>query len=102
MSAAKEITVVARWQPAEGALGEVLAILAELRPQSLAEPGCLGYEVYRGVDAQHSLLLVERYADEAAIEAHRQSEHYQTLVVQRALPLLAHRQVELLQARPQG
>ena len=98
MSANQEITVIARWQPAEGALGEVLAILAELRPLSLAEAGCLGYEVYRSVDAAHSLLLVERYADQAAIELHRQSEHYQALVVQRALPLLASRQVELLRA----
>lgn len=98
MSAHQAITVIARWQPHDGALGEVLALLAELRPQSLAEPGCLGYEVYRGVDAPHQLLLVERYADQAAIEAHRQTAHYQTLVVQRALPLLANRQVELLHA----
>jgi hypothetical protein len=30
----------------------------------------------------------------------RSSEHYQALVVGRALPLLAARQVEVLQARP--
>ena len=90
------ITVVARWQPKEGALGEVLAILAELRPKSLAEPGCISYEVYRNVAPPHGLLLIERYSDQAAIEAHRQSEHYQSLVTGRALPLLAERNVELL------
>lgn len=93
------ITVVARWQPADGNLGEVLAILAEVRPQTLAEPGCLGYEIYRGVDAPHSLLLLEHYRDEAALEAHRQSAHYQSLVIGRAVPLLAARQVELLQPK---
>ena len=90
------ITVVARWQPADGQLGEVLAILAEVRPQTLAEPGCLGYEIYRGVDSPHSLLLLEHYRDEAALEAHRQSAHYQSLVVGRAVPLLAVREVQLL------
>ncbi|MBV7538056.1 antibiotic biosynthesis monooxygenase [Duganella sp. sic0402] len=93
------ITVVARWQPVDGKLGEVLAVLAEMRPKTLAEPGCLGYEIYRGIDSPHNLLLLEHYRDEAALEAHRQSEHYQSLVIGHALPLLADRQVELLQAR---
>ncbi|NYE62781.1 quinol monooxygenase YgiN [Duganella sp. 1224] len=93
------ITVVARWQPVDGKLGDVLALLAQVRPQTLAEPGCLGYEVYRGVDSPHSLLLLEHYRDAAALEAHRQSAHYQSLVVTRALPLLAAREVQLLEAR---
>ena len=98
MSTSGEITVVARWQPVSGAWEAVLAIVAELRPQSLAEPGCLGYEVYQGVDAPGSLLLLERYRDQAALDAHKQSPHYQALVVTRVLPLLAERRVELLQA----
>ncbi|MYM69662.1 antibiotic biosynthesis monooxygenase [Pseudoduganella sp. FT55W] len=99
MSAAGVITVVARWQPVEGKLGDVLALVAEMRPKSLAEAGCLGYEVYRGVDKPHTLLLLEHYLDEAALEAHRHSEHYQSLVIGKALPLLAERQVEILQPR---
>ena len=95
MSAAGEVTVVARWQLKDGALGEVLSILAQLRPMSLAEPGCLGYEVYQGVGAACNLLLLERYQNEAALDAHKQSQHYRTLVVERVLPLLAERQVEL-------
>jgi quinol monooxygenase YgiN len=99
MSAAGQITVVAQWKPIDNALDALLGIIAELRPKSLAEPGCLGYEVYRSLDEPQTLLLVERYRDEAAIEAHRQSEHYQSLVVGRVLPLLAERRVELLAAR---
>jgi len=98
MTTSAEITVVARWQAAEGALEAVLAIVAELGPQSRAEPGCLGYEVYQGVGAPGSLLLIERYRDQAALDAHKQSAHYQALVVARVLPLLADRRVELLRA----
>jgi quinol monooxygenase YgiN len=95
MSAPGQVTVAARWQVKPGRLGDVLAILAELEPASLAEPGCLAYEVYQGVDASGTLLLLERYRDEAALEAHKQSGHYQALVVGRVLPLLADRRVEI-------
>lgn len=95
------LVVTARWQVAGEHLGEVLAHLAGLRQASLAEPGCLGYEVFRAADeaATTQLLLLERYRDDAALEAHRQSPHYQALVVGRILPLLAGRQVEILRPR---
>lgn len=98
MSAPSQITVVARWQTTRGAVGEILAIVEELRPKSLAEPGCLGYEVYQSVDAPGGVLLLERYRDEAALEAHKQSEHYKTLVMARVLPLLTDRRVEFFRA----
>jgi len=98
MSAREEITVVARWQPAPGAMNDVLSILAELGPKSRAEAGCLGYEVFQGQGDAGQLLLIERYRDAAALDAHKQSAHYQELVVKRAIPLLANRKVELLRA----
>ncbi|MDY0744143.1 putative quinol monooxygenase [Paucibacter sp. R3-3] len=98
MSAASAITVLARWQMPEATVAEVLKLAATVRQQSLAEPGCLGYEVFRSIDEPGSLLLVERYRDEAAIEAHRQSLHYRELVAARIVPLLTSRQVELLRA----
>lgn len=98
MSAADAITVVARWQPAGNALDEVLSLAAEMRKRSLEEPGCLGYEIYRSPQAPDTVLLLERYRDAAALEAHKQSAHYQALVVGLVLPLLAERKVELLRA----
>jgi len=94
------ITVIARWRVKHGHLDDVLAHVAELRAASLDEPGCLDYAAFRSVDAGDELLLVERYRDAAAVEAHRQSPHYGALVVERILPLLADRRVELLQVRP--
>lgn len=98
MSTAGPITVVARWRAKAGTVDNVLALVAELRPPTLAEPGCLGYDVFRSTDTLGELLLVERYRDMPAIEAHRGSAHYQALVVQRILPLLSDRQVELLRS----
>lgn len=96
MSAARAITVVAHWQMPEAAMPEVLKLVAAARQHSLAEAGCLGYEVFRSIDDAGSLLLVERYRDDAAIDAHRQSLHYRELVAARIVPLLTSRQVELL------
>ncbi len=96
MSASTEIVVNARWQVNPAGLGEVLSLLPEVRAQTLAEPGCLGYEVFRSIDEPGHLLLVERYRDAAAVAAHRVTPHYQQLVVGRILPLLQGRQVVLL------
>jgi quinol monooxygenase YgiN len=98
MDASTTITVVARWRVKQGHLDDVLAHVAELRTASLEEPGCLEYAVFRPVASADELLLVERYRDAAAVDAHRQSPHYGALVVERILPLLADRHVELLQA----
>jgi quinol monooxygenase YgiN len=99
MSTPDEIVIVARWQMDAKAVDGVLELIAPLQEQTLAEPGCLGYEVFRSVGAPDQLLLLERYADDAAIEAHRNAPHYQEFVVRRILPLLSQRKVELLRPR---
>ncbi|TQR85672.1 antibiotic biosynthesis monooxygenase [Mycobacterium hodleri] len=90
------VVVVARWQTTEAALDTVLAHVASLRPHALAEPGCLGYGIFQSVDDPTTLVLIERYRDKTALDAHVNSPHYQELVVERIRPLLTDRQVEIL------
>lgn len=99
MAASDPVVVVARWRTTPASLDSVLTRLQELRPQSLAEPGCVGYEAFRSVDDPTTLLLVEHYRDDAALEAHLNSDHYRDLVVERVRPLLIDRSVELLRPR---
>jgi len=99
VSSGAPVTVMAWWLVATGAADTVLSLVGTLREKTLAEPGCLGYDVFRDVWAPDQLLLIERYADNAAIEAHRAAAHYQDIVVQRILPLLAERKIEFLVAR---
>ena len=98
MSTPGPIIVVARWQLNAQVVEGVLSLVADLRKQTLAEPGCLGYDVFRSAEDPAQLLLLERYRDDAAIEIHRASQHYQELVVRCILPLISDRQVELLRA----
>ena len=39
------------------------------------EPGCLRFEVTQVQDRPHVFVLVELYADQAAVEAHRAAPH---------------------------
>lgn len=95
MAASEPVVVVARWQ-VRGSVDEVLDLVARLRTASLAEPGCLGYEAYRAVDAPDTVLLLEHYRDDEALDAHRASAHYRSLVLEGMLPLLSGRQVQIL------
>jgi len=42
------------------------------------EKGCLLYQVYHG-EAPNTYVFMERYADQAAVEAHRGTEYFKTL-----------------------
>ena len=42
------------------------------------EPGCKLYALHHA-EAPHTYVFMERYVDQAAVEAHRASEHFKTL-----------------------
>jgi quinol monooxygenase YgiN len=100
------VVVVASWTTSQESIDEVLALIGELVAQSRAEPGCLGYDVYQVVDepstgaseatGNRTVVLIETYCDADAQAAHRDSTHFQELVLGRIVPLLIDRRVELL------
>jgi quinol monooxygenase YgiN len=92
------ITVIARWRVTPGKLAEVSALLDELITCSRAEPGCRSYRVFADEVDPNRLVLVEEYANAAAVDAHRATEHFQRLVLGRIVPLLESREVQRLVA----
>ncbi|MET0412096.1 MAG: putative quinol monooxygenase [Polyangiaceae bacterium] len=96
MGALEPVVAIAHWKTDAASAVAVLALVAELRQRSLEEPGCLAYEVLRSVATSDVIVLLERYADAAALEAHRSSQHYRELLVERILPLLSERRIDLL------
>lgn len=96
---APTIVVVAHWRTTEADLPDVLENAAAMRPLSLAEPGCLGYEIFQDPGDPTHVVLIEHYRDSNALDAHLNSPHYRDLVVDRTRPLLTDRSVELLQPR---
>jgi quinol monooxygenase YgiN len=85
------VVLVARWVAREGEEERVLALLEELAPASRAEPGCLLYQPCRDREDARRFLIFEMYADEDAFRAHGESQHFQRLVLDEAVPLLEGR-----------
>lgn len=89
------IYVFAKWQVRSGRLDDVLPLLHEVAVKSLSEPGNLFYKIHQSTADRHTLLLYEAYRDQPALDAHRASAHFQSLVLGKIVPLLEHREVSL-------
>ncbi len=57
-----------------------------------AEPGCLLYHACRSQENSDFFLLYEHYADQAALEAHRTTPHFQSIIEGTIIPLLEKRE----------
>lgn len=83
----------AKWRVKEGRLAAVLTLLAELTAESTAEEGNLLYKIHQSRADANTLVLYEGYKDEAALAQHRNSQHFQTLVIGKIVPLLEDREI---------
>lgn len=90
------IYVYAKWQVKEGKLDAVLQIMKEAAQKSAEEQGNLFYKINQSKTDENTLILFEGYENESAVEFHRNSEHYQNLVVKQIIPLMENREVILM------
>lgn len=89
------IIVFASWLAKEGQLDNVLTLLAGVAKESRAEEGNLFYTIHQNNADKNAIVLYEGYKDEAALAAHRNSEHFQNTVIGKIVPMLEDRQVVL-------
>jgi quinol monooxygenase YgiN len=70
--------VFVRFFPKAGQEALVESILRGMVVSTRQEPGCLRYDLYASVTAPGGIVfcLVEKYADDAAAGAHRETPHY--------------------------
>lgn len=80
--------VSAHWRAKEGKEGRLAEVIAEMTPPSRAEPGNRFYQAQVSVDDPRLFYLYEQYTDEAAYQAHMDSEHFTRLVKEEAIPEL--------------
>ncbi len=66
----------------------VRALLAGLAVASRAEPGCERFEVYQSQTDRQHFMLVERWASQAALDAHRLADAFTNTYVPNVLPLV--------------
>lgn len=89
-------TIIVKWKIKATETARVLKLLPELVAKTRSEAGTVFYDIYQSEAAPNELFLHEQYADAAALEAHRQSEHYQRIVVKEIVPHLETREVALI------
>ncbi|MGD0051635.1 MAG: putative quinol monooxygenase [Vulcanimicrobiaceae bacterium] len=85
--------------PAERA-DEAQRLFEQLAAASRTEPGCLGYLVARGIADRTTFVLYESWADQAALDVHYATEHFQRLGINGIRPLMASRQAVLATPLP--
>lgn len=88
------IVLVAQYQVQAGRGNEVEEILVDMADRvETYEAECLVYQVCRSKEDGDRFLIYEQYLDQAAVDAHRETDHFQTLIVEKVIPLLLKRDV---------
>jgi quinol monooxygenase YgiN/predicted GNAT family acetyltransferase len=89
-----QLQVIARYTVTFGNELEVESLLSQLADATRAEPGNLSFAIYRQLDDERELVLLERYASLDAFTAHRATSHFNDLVLGQIVPRLDSRVVE--------
>ena len=75
------VILVVTYLVKEGREAEFEAALAEMARHTRQEPGCLTYIPQRSREHPRTYLLYERYVDQAAMDAHRDSDYFKRYVL---------------------
>ncbi|WP_027381547.1 putative quinol monooxygenase [Chryseobacterium daeguense] len=90
------VFVHAKWQVKEGKLDAVLQLMKEAGEKSTREEGNLFYKLHQSQEDQNTIILYEGYISADAVEIHRNSEHFKSIVLEQVVPLLEEREVILM------
>jgi quinol monooxygenase YgiN len=77
---------------------EVAQTLRELTRLTRHEPGCVSYIPHFVESDPDTIVIYEQYRDEAAVDAHRESEHFAKFAVGGLYQKMLERSVENLTA----
>jgi len=69
-------------------VARVAELLRECGRRSRQEPGCVSYDAFHSQAEPKLFLLIERWADEAAWQAHRQGAAVQEIYLPQVIPLV--------------
>ena len=80
------------WEVREGEVEAAAAIIARFAPEARKEPGLELLMVNQCATNSAAFLFYEVFKGAAAFEAHQQTPHFKTLILEQALPLLSKRE----------
>ena len=74
------IVLLAKSRVLEGKEQEFISIAEKLVKATREEAGCIYYDLVQDASDSRTFYFVEKYQDEAAVEFHKASVHFQTYV----------------------
>jgi quinol monooxygenase YgiN len=80
------------WDVRDGEAEAAADIIARFVPEARKEPGLELLMVNQRTDNPTQFLFYEVFKDTAAFEAHQQTPHFRTLILEEALPCLTRRE----------
>lgn len=80
-----------------GREAEAVELLGKLTAATRREPGCRMYLAHRSTADPRRFFLYEQYDDQAALDAHRATPHFEEFGKNGIFPLLESRSPELYQ-----
>ena len=90
------IILVANYTTKPGKSAQVLNLLRDMAQHVMEkEAGCKMYQISVGRDNENAIVLYEQYVDEAALQEHRETPHFQSYVLEQIVPLLEKREATL-------
>jgi quinol monooxygenase YgiN len=95
MSAAQQdarLAFTVTWQVRAGETETAARIIARFVPEARKEPGLELLMVNQSTTDQAQFLFYEVFKDAASFEAHQQTPHFRTLILEQALPILSKRE----------
>ncbi len=75
------VVLAVTWIAKPGHENDVAATFGKLQTASRQEPGCLMYIVHRHRTDARRFFIYEQYRDDAALETHRKSAHFQQYAI---------------------
>lgn len=80
---------------------EALGYFRQLTGPTRAEPGCRMYIVHRSTTEPRKFFLYEQYDDQAALDAHRASPHFERYAKGGLFPIIESRSPEIYEPLPE-
>lgn len=94
------INLTATFTTKDGAADDFEQTIAAVRPQMLADPGCLRYDLQRVSGRPGVYVLLEAYSDGDALKRHAQSEGFVALSAK--FPELIEGEPDIVILKPVG
>jgi len=91
-----EKELIVKWTINASETSRILGLLPKMVEKTRNEKGNLSYHIYQSADDHNVLILHERYADQDALDVHKDSEHYKEIVAAQIIPHLKNREVQLV------